>query len=57
MPTAVASERWTSDTNQREIHFFVAGDQNTYILGYNPELIPTLAITAFLRSYGFEVPA
>lgn len=36
----IAVEEWTSDDNQQEVHFFIAGKQNTYLFGVNPEIIP-----------------
>lgn len=30
-------EKWVSDQNQEEVHFFVDNDQNEYVFGYNPK--------------------
>lgn len=35
--TKLRFEKWTSDQNQEEIHFFVEGEQNEYVFGYNPK--------------------
>ena len=32
-------EIWTSNQNQEERHFFMPEEHNTYIWGYNPQII------------------
>ena len=42
-------ERWVSDQNQEEIHYFIADKQNEYVIGYNPKYITKEKIEALLR--------
>jgi hypothetical protein len=55
MIKTVETERWQSDNNRQEIHFFVAGEQNTYIIGFNPAIVPAPVIISILHSLGYEV--
>ena len=41
-------ECWKSDQNQEEIHYFIEGEQNEYIIGYNPKYISKEKIEALL---------
>ena len=42
-------EVWKSDQNQEEIHLFMEGEQNEYIIGYNPKYVAKEKIEALLR--------
>ena len=42
-------EKWRSNQNQEEQHFFIPDERNTYILGFNPKLVDKKKITALLK--------
>ncbi len=46
-------ERWTSDDNRDEIHFFVKNDNSKYIMGYNPAYFDKEVIIKLLKNAGF----
>lgn len=52
---AIDVEIWSSSDNKTEVHTFSAGDRNTYILGFNPELIPVEDVREFLADYGYAL--
>ena len=35
----LAIEKWTSDKGQAEIHYFLEGERNTYVFGFNEKLL------------------
>lgn len=41
-------ERWTSSENREEIHYFV-NDMETYLFGYNPEVIPKDVVSPIIE--------
>lgn len=41
-------EKWTSDQNQEEVHYFLDNDQATYVFGYNPSFFTEEQIKAIL---------
>lgn len=49
-------ERWVSDQNQEEIHYFIAGEQNEYVIGYNPKYVSKEKIEALLREVNEDSP-
>ena len=55
MRSDITFELWTSDEN-KEVHFFVAGEQNTYIMGLNPEFISLEEALTLLANKGFKFP-
>ena len=56
MRTDIAFELWRSEQNKKEIHFFVKDEQNTYILGINPEFITLKEALTLLANKGFKFP-
>jgi len=49
-------ERWASDDEKEEIHLFISGERNTYVLGYNPAILDDQEVRELLRSHGLEMP-
>lgn len=47
-------EVWKSDQSQEEIHLFVEGERNDYVLGFNPKVIAVEEVRSFLADKGFH---
>ena len=48
-------EVWRSNDNREERHVFLADDRNSYVLGWNPELIPMRQVYDCLLASGVEM--
>lgn len=46
----LAVEVWKSDQNQEEIHYFKPGEQNEYVIGYNPKYFTKEQIEKILEN-------
>lgn len=46
-------QRWQSDDELEEIHIYDRGS-DTYIIGFNPELVDYEDVATILRSMGFN---
>lgn len=57
MPTPLIVERWVSSDNKEEIHLFIPGECNTFVLGFNPDLVDEAQVVALLGVMGMEMPA
>lgn len=52
----VVVERWESDDNREEIHLFMPGEANTYVMGWNPAMISEDTIRHILAQIGLSLP-
>lgn len=50
-------ERWTSDDEREEVHLFIPGERNTYVVGFNPDIVDQAKISELLDSLGLKMPA
>lgn len=50
-------ERWTSDDEREEVHLFIPGERNVYVLGFNPDIVDEAKISELLDSLGLKMPA
>lgn len=50
-------ERWTSDDKKEEVHLFIPGETNRYVLGFNPDVVDENKICELLDSLGLKMPA
>ncbi len=55
MPTPVVVETWTCG-DKTEVHFFRDDEVNTYVFGYNPELLSEAQAHSILAHMGHYLP-
>lgn len=47
-------EKWKSSENREEVHYFIEGTQ-TYVMGFNPALVPEDVVIRALKGLGYKV--
>ncbi len=57
LPQALVVERWTSDDEREEVHLFIPGERNAYILGFNPDIVDDQLVSDLLAKLGYQMPA
>lgn len=57
MAQALIVERWTSNDEREEVHLFIPSERNTYVLGFNPDVVDETKISELLDSLGLKMPA
>ncbi len=50
-------ERWISNENEEEIHYFVKDKRNTYVFGYNPKYMKKKKAEELLNDCGVKAPS
>ncbi len=47
-------ERWSSNQNKREVHLFIKGRPDKYVMGFNPHIFREKEILALLEKCGIQ---
>jgi hypothetical protein len=46
-------EVWKSNQNQTEIHLYIPNEQNSYLIGFNPDIISVDTIKRLIAPLGY----